>query len=180
MLPKVLNTYGPGNVQSMGDAILYKNTDTVTSLINKLSSSQLTGFELLARLGYDSRLDVTYSSSELMEVVKENKIITARHFFYARDTSPSEISLLLEKTFSEIKSAHKICEYNPRICSEYALATQKVLEALPSDDSDETHFTDIYFVVAHPHISPPGINGHHFESKEIRMFLLKYVSDKSH
>ena len=144
-------------------------------LTDRLASADFSDFEFLGRLGYNGGMNVAYCNSELKEVAEEKKVIMAQHFVY---TGYNDISIWLGKIFSDMKEQNKIDKYDPLLSYAYAHATQKILETMTFDDCNQDVFTEVYFVFAQPNKSPPGVNGSHFESEQIRMFLLKYNPPK--
>jgi hypothetical protein len=157
-----------------------KKNNSNNELTDRLNSADFNGFEFLGRLGYDGRMNVSYDTSELRMLSEEKKVITAEHFIYNQLVdSFTDISFKLEKLFSEMKIQNKISGYDSKICYDYAIATQKILDVIINSDSSQDYSTGVYFVIAQPNKSPPGVNGSHFESAEIRMFLLKYNLPKN-
>lgn len=158
--------------------------DFIDKLVQQLYGATFDDFELVARLGYNGSIHVTYSDSELHSLSKEN-IITANHhyIFPDQDDSTIDIASCLEKMASENKITASSRRDIHDVCNSYASAANKVLKVMKDSYFEENSCTDIYFIIARPTTSDDAATKNSstpntsFESHEFVMYLLKHNPD---
>jgi hypothetical protein len=145
------------------------NDENIGTLVGNLLFANFDGFTLTGRLGYDNGLNVSLDTSEVYKV-KEDDILLVKYCVIFPADFYGVLSNDLDLFLNHMKQNKKIKDYDNAICWAYSEAARKLL-----DDENAQNGMPVYLMIAQPNKSPPGINGHHFESAEVRVFLLKHA-----